>query len=163
MEIVIDIPEEMYKEYISVNLGRGNGKNITYNLLNAIKKGTPLPEGHGRLIDEQHIIDRFKPVEKFEYWRIGLDGLINVLSDEPTIIEGSKDKMTREEAIEFILQSVKSDVDMAKVADAIETLGQLSNHCMVCIHSYPSDIDFENEIKRALHETLKELDEAEEP
>ena len=32
--------------------------------------------------------------------------------------------MTREEAIEFIAQSVKSDVDMAKVADAIEALKQ---------------------------------------
>ena len=30
--------------------------------------------------------------------------------------------MTREEAREFIAQSVKSDVDMAKVADALEAL-----------------------------------------
>ncbi len=30
--------------------------------------------------------------------------------------------MTREEALEFIAQSVKSDVDMAKVADAIKAL-----------------------------------------
>lgn len=32
--------------------------------------------------------------------------------------------MTREEAMEFIAQSVKSDVDMAKVADAIKALEQ---------------------------------------
>jgi hypothetical protein len=32
--------------------------------------------------------------------------------------------MTREEAIEFIAQSVKSDVDMAKVADAIKAIEQ---------------------------------------
>jgi hypothetical protein len=32
--------------------------------------------------------------------------------------------MTKEEAIEFIAQSVKSDVDMAKVADAIKALKQ---------------------------------------
>jgi hypothetical protein len=32
--------------------------------------------------------------------------------------------MTKEEAIEFIAQSVKSDVDMAKVADAIKALEQ---------------------------------------
>ena len=32
--------------------------------------------------------------------------------------------MTREEAKEFIAQSVKSDVDMAKVADAIKALEQ---------------------------------------
>ena len=44
MQIVIDIPKEMYEEYVSVNLGRGNGKTITYNLLKAIKNGTPLPQ-----------------------------------------------------------------------------------------------------------------------
>ncbi len=32
--------------------------------------------------------------------------------------------MTREEALEFIAQSIKSDVDMALVADAIKTLEQ---------------------------------------
>jgi len=33
-------------------------------------------------------------------------------------------KMTREEAIEFIAQSVKSNVDMAKIVDAIKALSQ---------------------------------------
>ena len=32
--------------------------------------------------------------------------------------------MTKEEALEFIAQSIKSDVDMAKVADAIKALEQ---------------------------------------
>ena len=38
--------------------------------------------------------------------------------------------MTKEEAIEFIAQSVKNDVDMAKVADAIKALKQepIKNH-----------------------------------
>jgi len=40
--------------------------------------------------------------------------------------EIQKAKMKREEAIEFIAQSVKSDVDMAKVADAIKALEQES-------------------------------------
>lgn len=44
MKIEIDILEEMYKEYVSVNLGRGNGKTITDNLLKAIKNGTPLEQ-----------------------------------------------------------------------------------------------------------------------
>lgn len=44
--------------------------------------------------------------------------------------------MTKEEAIEFIAQSVKNDVDMAKVADAIKALKQepIKNHLGVdCI------------------------------
>lgn len=44
MKLIIDIDEEMYKEYVLVCLDRGNGKTITYNLLKAIKNGTPLNE-----------------------------------------------------------------------------------------------------------------------
>lgn len=84
MKIVIDISDQKYKWIID------NPQAYTDDLCEAIRNGTPLPEHHGRLIDEQSIIDRFKPVEKFKYWRIGLDGLFNVLSDAPTIIEGSE-------------------------------------------------------------------------
>ena len=54
MRIVIDIPEDDYKSikdmqyYIS---GRRSGRQIEYNIINAILNGTPLPKGHGRLID----------------------------------------------------------------------------------------------------------------
>ena len=44
--------------------------------------------------------------------------------------------MTREEAIEFIAQSVKSDVDMALVADAIKALDQEPFKPMVEIDLY---------------------------
>jgi hypothetical protein len=37
MEIVIKISEELYTEYVAVQLCRGNGKTITDNLLKAIK------------------------------------------------------------------------------------------------------------------------------
>ena len=49
MQIVIDISEETYNEVCWRGLSlcpRGNEE-----LVNAIKKGTPLPKGHGRLID----------------------------------------------------------------------------------------------------------------
>lgn len=42
MKLIIDIPDELYKEYVSINLARGNGRGITSNLLNAIKKGKPV-------------------------------------------------------------------------------------------------------------------------
>ncbi len=44
--------------------------------------------------------------------------------------------MSREEAIEFIAQSVKSDVDMALVADAIKTLEQ---RWIPCSERLPED------------------------
>ena len=48
--------------------------------------------------------------------------------------------MTREEAIEFIAQSVKSDVDMAKVADAIEALEQETFINKPCCISYVNEL-----------------------
>ena len=87
MKIVIEIPEDAYRQIRNWGVPTDELRRKIYDI---IDNGTPLPEHHGRLIDEQQIIDRFKPVEKFEYWRIGLDGLVNVLSDAPTIIEGSE-------------------------------------------------------------------------
>lgn len=67
MQIVIDIPENLYKAAI-------NGLNAEeiWDLRVAIKNGAPLPKGHGRLIDadrlkrEIFIIDSYseKPVKK---------------------------------------------------------------------------------------------------
>lgn len=90
MKIVIDLPETLKKIADEEDIKTFSHLMWSAIIMDAIRNGTPLPKGHGRLIDEQHIIDRFKPVEKFEYWRIGLDGLINVLSDEPTIIEADR-------------------------------------------------------------------------
>ena len=47
MQIVIDIPEEAY------NLLQNDGVDWlgAEHILNAVANGTPLPKGHGRLID----------------------------------------------------------------------------------------------------------------
>ena len=57
MQIVIDIPEEAY-DFI-----KRTGYH-TQSLYEAIKNGTPLPQGHGRLIDADAVYDDF---EKGEY------------------------------------------------------------------------------------------------
>lgn len=54
MQLVIDLPNryyEMVKDFDTVNIGRCRYKGVQYQVINAIKKGIPLPEGHGRLID----------------------------------------------------------------------------------------------------------------
>ena len=101
MKIVIDIPEEIYDfvqntsfvEDENTLFKQSNAERqktlFLFDIIDAIRNGTPLPKEHGRLIDEQQIIDRFKPIEKFKNWYVGTDGLFNVLSDAPTIIEGS--------------------------------------------------------------------------
>ena len=49
MKVVIDIPEEILRTIRENDVG-----NIIYK---AIKNGTPLPKGHGRLIDENELCE----------------------------------------------------------------------------------------------------------
>ena len=49
MQIIIDIPEEEYKDFCEMYVGSHN------TVINAMCKGTPLPKGHGRLIDEERV------------------------------------------------------------------------------------------------------------
>ena len=57
MQIVIDIPEETYNNILN-NLGFGaETETMLYSLLyRSVAQGTPLPKGHGRLIDEHDLI-----------------------------------------------------------------------------------------------------------
>ena len=67
MQIVIDIPEEEYK-CVQITGCIGNKTCIS----NAIYNGTPLPKGHGRLIDADELLDN------------------TCLDEIPTIIEADK-------------------------------------------------------------------------
>lgn len=81
MQIVIDIPEEKYL-YAKAMIDGGKEKNP---VVIAIGNGTPLPKGHGRLIDADAYIDKN---EVFGW----LDDMIvdefNAIT--PTIIEADK-------------------------------------------------------------------------
>lgn len=77
MQIVIDIPEEEYKRMIEQKMF---GRVDVWK--NAICNGTPLPKGHGRLIDESDLM----PDSDYE------DGIfyavsIGAINGAPTIIE----------------------------------------------------------------------------
>ena len=65
MQIVIDIPEE---QYITLN-AKSQEEVLTVIdvslLIESIKNGTPLPKGHGRLIDADKII--LEATEKMEH------------------------------------------------------------------------------------------------
>lgn len=56
MQIVIDIDEGLYKKIYSeaeimIYGGMRSGKTLLATLLRSIRNGTPIPKGHGRLID----------------------------------------------------------------------------------------------------------------
>lgn len=58
MQIVIDIPDEMYqgiKETFKVISGSRRSERFDYILFNAVNTGTPLPKSHGDLIDKSEL------------------------------------------------------------------------------------------------------------
>lgn len=74
MKIVIDIDEELYKK----QLGSDWSGNIYIH--DAIVNGTPLPKGHGRLIDADDFFCEYPELAKEPYIYA------------PTVIEADKDE-----------------------------------------------------------------------
>ena len=82
MEIVIELDEILYGEFLAYGIVGLNVDN-QIEISKAIRKGTPLPKGHGRLIDESKITKWCcMPINQ-------LDGG-GIRTDAPTIIEGSE-------------------------------------------------------------------------
>ena len=56
MQIVINIDDE---DYDNITLTGGNIINlgVLLDLREAVRNGTPLPKGHGRILDEKDILD----------------------------------------------------------------------------------------------------------
>ena len=76
MKIVIDIPEEKLgwiKEYPDVYTGWQN---------ESIRNGTPLPKGHGRLIDADVLVSGFE--DNYEF--------CEEVNATPTIIKADKEE-----------------------------------------------------------------------
>ena len=48
MKIVIDVPEKIYEDFMNDWVG-------SPKILGAVRKGVPLPKGHGRLIDADEL------------------------------------------------------------------------------------------------------------
>lgn len=92
MQIVIDIPEEDYN-FVKRQVADG----ITNPLKKCIAIGTPLPKGHGRLIEVTNQLER----ELFTFQRYtGIDeapyeSAVKVIDEAPTIIE--RDKAEKED------------------------------------------------------------------
>lgn len=104
MQIVIDIPED-HKRVIDNLVTDGKGyllpKEVEDTLAKAVKIGIPLPEGHGRLKDEDEIIraieDRVKFLRENDAVFMRLHKDIDILGcipkircEVPTIIEADE-------------------------------------------------------------------------
>ena len=93
MQIVIDIPDEVYKAYkLDFSLSFLNSDQQSFArgcLINGLLNGTPLPKGHGRLIDADEYKEHLyacetngRPLHIME-----LDERLATVDDAPTIIE----------------------------------------------------------------------------
>lgn len=89
MKVVIDIPEEVYKRTVFYREFRDLNDCVT--TIKALENGTPLPKGHGDLIDRDDVKKKY-PLE--------IDGLDlrnnnqclhTAMDDTPTIIEADKE------------------------------------------------------------------------
>ena len=84
MKLVIDIHEKDYQSIL-------NSGQVPYGVVCAIMNGTPLPKGHGRLIDAdeleecKEIMDTISDGSKYA---VRMDDIRNVVS---TIIEADKE------------------------------------------------------------------------
>jgi len=91
MQIVIDITDETY-EYLTPKEPREMTNKKAAEWFVVLHKaifvnGTPLPKGHGRLIDADELdfeeVDFYSPDSCYEVYRI--------INDAPTIIEADKE------------------------------------------------------------------------
>ena len=93
MHIVIDIDNNLYTRLFDNGV---DNYDDAVDMAKAIRKGTPLPKGHGRLIDADAILK-----EEYEKLEIGFDdytiiynAFVNTIKEivnlTPTIIEADK-------------------------------------------------------------------------
>lgn len=80
MQIVIELSELDYK-WITLRKGDETLYPLTLTVYDAIRNGTPLPKGHGRLIDADDIWDLYHDND-FDFYE--------ALDDTPTILEATK-------------------------------------------------------------------------
>ena len=76
MQIIIDIPEEEYQNYLKMRPSYPEG---VFCYIKAIQNGTPLPKGHGKLIDVS------------EYFKKTFGDAREFLDKATTIIEADKE------------------------------------------------------------------------
>lgn len=82
MQVVIDIPDAVYnqiKEGVDIKIP----SKFVLTVLNAIKNGTPLPKGHGRLVDADILWDLYHDND-YDFYE--------ALDDVQTIVEAESEE-----------------------------------------------------------------------
>ena len=92
MQIVIDIPDFIYTEIRNITENTGIIGHNAKALYNAIYHGTPLPKGHGRLVDIDLLRNQVSHDEREAFSKHQVWLLLSVHNKKiPTIIEADKE------------------------------------------------------------------------
>lgn len=83
IELVIKIPDEEYQNYLKM---RPAYPEDVFCYIKAIQNGTPLPEHHGRLIDENDLAKLYDADDRL-WWSNAMENIKE--GQVPIIIEGS--------------------------------------------------------------------------
>lgn len=91
MQIVIEIPDTAYEGIMNAHKASGNWDDSLIGVLcKGVANGTPLPKGHGRLIDAEELK---KIIQKNDaLYMAGFNICLCDINDTPTIIEADKEK-----------------------------------------------------------------------
>ena len=93
MQVVIDIDENLYTRLFDNGV---DNYDDAVDMAKAIRKGTPLPKGHGRLKDADEIVNKVNVLknnwdrygDEYESGRyVSYDYAVGTINDAPTIIE----------------------------------------------------------------------------
>ena len=84
MEIVIDIPKEMYSDIKDNSRFMLDYCDI---VAEAIANGTPLPKGHGRLIDADMLLSEIGELKQSPWYHADINGSYLVRKDAVEMIE----------------------------------------------------------------------------
>lgn len=90
MKYIIELPEEVKEIFDNATKDDIYGSYYDYNSVigNAIKNGTPLSKGHGRLIDADYLREDFKASKRISFAeRMDISCIVD---HAPTIIEADK-------------------------------------------------------------------------
>ena len=97
MKIVVKIPDDMIK---SLEQGNFGAKYNIYDLVGCLMNGTPLPKGHGKLIDADELIQDIIDDNQLCIFNSGseriihdkmVDFAVDRIADATTIIEADKE------------------------------------------------------------------------
>ena len=110
MKIVIDINDDDYCDIIGDAL---IGEFTTREVINAVKNGTPLPKGHGRLIDADAFIAKMEDASKRQkYKELLIDNILTVDDVLKAVIESLQNKGLANGDTPTIIDADKSESEV---------------------------------------------------